>query len=111
MAIGSVNESYLMANVTKKIDPAWIKVRKLELKNVPVPQNTPKQAPVPKESENENALDYILSLVKKLDEGRGVSMEEIVQKAMIKEGKEIIENLMSRGDIFEIEPGKIKVLE
>ena len=116
MVMGTVNGSdgtSLIGNIVKKISPAWMKVRKCELKKQDplIVSDLSRETPQAVQKDRAEALDYILSLVRKLDEGRGVPMEEIVQKSMIKEGQQIIENLMSRGDIFEVEPGKIKVLE
>jgi hypothetical protein len=114
MIIGSVTEGdgmCLIGNIIKRIDPTWVKVRKHELQKRQIVPEKKIEPSVTVPKERIDGLNYILDLVKKLDEGRGVPMEEIVQKSMIKEGREIIESLMSRGDVFEVEPGKIKVLE
>ena len=109
------SEKYILIEAIKKVNPAWAKVRKLELekdvgdKNVLLNGNT-------KINNNEaeevalSSKNRIVKLVKELDNGSGVPIEDISSKD-IKDFEKIIEILLKGGDIFEIKPGKLKVLE
>ncbi len=120
--IGRVSEGsegkYIIGEIIKKIaNPDWIKVRRAELnqlnKGGEVRANA-KEQPVERESSNEgrnDPADYILGLVRKLDEGHGAAVDAILKNSAMEECKSIIDMLMNRGDIFEIEPGRVKVLE
>jgi len=46
-----------------------------------------------------------------LDDGRGASFENIVEKSKLDNAESLLKNLMINGEIFEITPGKYKVLE
>jgi len=109
------SEKYILIETIKKVNPKWAKVRKLELekgagdKNVLLNDNT-------KINNNEAgevasiSKNKIVKLVKELDNGNGVSIEDISSKD-IKDFEKIIDILLKEGNIFEIKPGKLKVLE
>ena len=57
-----------------------------------------------------NSTNEIFKLIKTLDKGDGVSVEELSSKSI--EGTDkIIDTLLKEGDIFEVKPGRLKVLE
>ena len=101
------------AQFLEKIDNAeWINVRKLELKDSGVVENINNvenkdivQEPVI------NIDEIIYSLIKKLDKGDGVSIDEVIKSSDNNEAENIIKKLLENGDIFEIKPGQLKVLE
>ena len=53
----------------------------------------------------------IFLLIKKLDKGDGVAVENIINNFNNDQTENIINQLLENGDIFEIKPGKLKVLE
>ena len=53
----------------------------------------------------------VLGLIRELDRGDGVEMELLVEKCGMKNASQIIEDLIRNGDVFEIMPGKVKVLD
>ncbi len=97
-----------------KIDSKWAEVRKLELKRdvskapvVGIPaaeDNTGNKEIVDLSPSNE-----IVNLIKELDKGEGVSIEEIYSKN--KDADKLVNMLLKEGDVFEVKPGKLKVLE
>ena len=107
------NERYIMAEIIKKIDGiGWLNVRKLEL-------SSPVHAEIPPNLEEDVAEDMqelqgqnekIYSMIKKLDSGDGAMIEDVI-KNFGEDAEKIIQKLIENGDIFEIRPGKIKVLE
>ena len=52
----------------------------------------------------------INSLIKELDKGEGVLIEEILEKYNIENTENIIKIMLQNGEIFQIQPGKVKVL-
>lgn len=118
----------------------WIEVRKLELKKqelisgaANIDENEPekpvadefieKKIMKPFSSEKQNAqtpaeedvsekceegnLGRVYNLIKSMDNGDGVDYQEIIEKT---NSEEEIENLLKEGEIYEIRPGRLKVL-
>ena len=87
-------------------------MRKTELKG-PVSQKKEDLPKVEEFSEDppKNPNEEIYLLIKKLDSGDGASIEDVVSESKNKESEGIIEKLLQNGDIFEIRPGRVKVLE
>ena len=106
------SEKYILIETIKKIDPAWTKVRELELeKNIaehnPITKN---KIPVEESIVDLNPTNKIIKLIKELDKGNGVSIEELSSKNI--EGiDKMVDMLLKEGDVFEIKPGRLKVLE
>lgn len=113
---------YLIPEIIKKIsNNKWLEVRKkeLELKE----KGKEKILPKPEEPkidqtnieekviEEENDTDKIINLIKDMDKGDGVFIEDILAKFNTPDSEKIINSLMEQGEIFEVQPGKIKVLE
>lgn len=126
-------EKYLVPEIIKKIEnKSWIDVRKFELKdrmNVNKNELEPKEDLSPDKEEGsqiENVVleeemvvenrklsnsEKILNLVKELDAGMGADMQELVSKCSMEEGEKVIKTLLEQGEIFEIKPGRLKILE
>jgi len=125
-------EMYVLIEIVKKIeDTKWILYRKAELdKEViveetkeEVKQETPaieKEAapvgPVTEESvteeesiQKDSVSENVISKIKELDQGEGANFDDVIQG--IDDGEKVISSLLSEGEIFEVSPGKLKVLE
>ena len=105
------NEKYIMPEIIKKINNfEWLNVRKLELigknivDNIKTTDNVVEEVTI-------GINEDIYSLIKKLDNGDGVSVDDVVKASNKNEAEHIINKLLENGDIFEIKPGKLKVLE
>ena len=107
------NERYILPEILKKTDVRWMAARKLELKSVKaVVDNIDKNINDGDLIEKEDsAADDIYLLIKKLDNGDGASVDELIKSANGSNTEGIINKLMKNGDIFEIKPGRLKVLE
>jgi len=104
------NEKYILIEVIRKTDPSWAKVRELELgKNIEENNESSDNDNIEEEVVASSA-DKIVKLIKELDKGEGVSIEEISSKD-IENIDKIIDILLKEGDVFEVKPGKLKVLE
>lgn len=102
-------EKYLMPEIIKQIkNLAWIQVRRLELKDSSSPpQITEKEVDEVSLAPYEN----LLNLIKKIDQGDGVDIGDLVKKSTLTDCEELIENLLKEGEVFEISPGRIKILK
>lgn len=58
--------------------------------------------------EPKNNTNNIISKIKDLDDGNGVSYDDVIKTPA---DEKLIANMLLRGDVFEIKPGKLKVLD
>ncbi|MBN2458324.1 hypothetical protein JXB31_04305 [Candidatus Woesearchaeota archaeon] len=60
-----------------------------------------------------NPIDLILEIIRKSDKGDGTDTENVISDSALKREKAelIINNLLMDGEIFEVKPGKLKVME
>jgi len=125
------NEIYLTPELVKLIDdPNWILVRKLELiKIYGKPGNIEIKSNNEIESENvesdhkfivqeeklgsSDKRQDILSLIEKLDSEEGVDESKIFMESDYNEDevKEVLQELLKEGEIYELKPGRIKLLQ
>ncbi len=115
------NEKYIVTEILKKIeDPSWVEVRKLELnKSKPIIEKSTPQAETtePKhnrentEAKEEDINSRIFELIKEIDTGEGADTQEVITKSEIGGAESIITKLLEQGEVFEIKPGRLKILE
>jgi RPA family protein len=96
-----MGERFVVPEIIKKIDRDWLLVRQKELA-------LPEEIVVEQVDVAENSAPKVLELVRKLDEGSGVSIEKIV--AELGPCESIITKLLEEGEIFELRPGVVKLL-
>jgi RPA family protein len=109
------SERYILMEICKKTSQAWLRLRRFELqKQTPIIQ-TPLQKNKKPEIEHiraEEPIDTsenkVIECVKKLDAGQGADYEEVLKQIS---NEQAVKDLLERGDLFEIKPGKLKVLE
>jgi len=120
------NEIYVLPEIIKKIkNPKWLEVRKSELeknkltnpveavkininkKDEPVekPDNIVEEEFVESSSNNK-----VINKIKELDSGSGADFDDVI-KQLSPESEKVVLSLMKTGDVFEVSPGKLKVLE
>ena len=119
-------EIYITPEIVRNIEPGWAFVRRLELEKLHwIPINN---SPVVKEKEAvnydnveeesveeiqiENNRQKILNLIEKLDIDSGADFSDIIKKSNIgkDEAKKLIEELLKEGEIFELKPGRLKLI-
>jgi RPA family protein len=112
------NEIYINAEIIKKItNKGWLEFRKKEImlktilnpKVIPKPEKTEIEVEKPEQKAQTDAVEEMLDKIKELDSGNGCDIQDLVSNDPNKE--KIIEDLLLKGDIFEISPGKVKILE
>ena len=111
------NERYVTSEIVKVIDVAWLQVRSLELA-----RKSSFVTPTVSGQSNQNAAvedvvedqadgdATVLQLIRKLDTGQGAAMDDVIAQAG-ENPENTIASMLKRGDIFEISPGRIKILE
>ena len=115
------NEIYLVPETIKKLDnPKWLDVRRKELeilekgikKEKTISPISPDSSPTRQEEFGEivTPQDKLILLIRELDKGDGVRMEDLLARTSPQTEK-LIQHLLLRGEIFEIRPGRIKLLE
>ncbi|MBW2967199.1 hypothetical protein KY362_01805 [Candidatus Woesearchaeota archaeon] len=121
-------DRYIVPEIVKKVsDAGWVKVRKAELalekhraarKEQQMP-SAPGSATGTDELsvDTEDVLDassplsVILDTIRSADAGSGVDFEEIAVRSGIDDAEAHIRRLIEQGDVFEVKPGRYKVLE
>ncbi|MBI2651927.1 hypothetical protein HYX00_00555 [Candidatus Woesearchaeota archaeon] len=107
------SEKYILPEILKKMNNIyWIKVRKLELKDKNIVYSNIKTSDKDLIKESVSDIDQeVYLLIKELDKGDGVLIDEVIRNSNNSNAEGIINKLLENGDIFEITPGKLKVLE
>ncbi|MEM4637648.1 MAG: hypothetical protein QXK76_01310 [Candidatus Woesearchaeota archaeon] len=110
------NNIYLTIDIIKKIkDIEWINYRKKELSLIKKIRNVDKKNIINDAViiESQNTItnkEKIIALIKNLDSGSGADIEDIIKYSKIKNAEEIIKDFILKGEVFEIKPGKIKLM-
>lgn len=103
------SEKYVVIEAIKKIDPAWVKVRNLELKKNSNNSKAAEQVTSDEENIDLSPKNKIIRIIKDFDKGDGAFIESILSKN-IDGAEKIIDSLLKEGGVFELKPGKLKVL-
>jgi len=120
-------EKYVSPEIIKVVSTLWLNVRALELKKLEQEENFTEGEKISKEKienvtnkvkfveeklEEESLLpiDKIKNIIVELDSGEGVLIEEVIEKSPLEGTEELIKKMLEKGDIFQNNPGKVKVL-
>ena len=103
---------YLVPEIVKKMDNLdWAQVRKKEL-GIEVKTEPAAALPIPIIGPNEtDEKEIVCSLIRKMDSGSGVGFEEVVKNVNLPDAGQVLDNLLKNGDLFEVTPGRLKLLE
>lgn len=108
-------EKYVSPEIIKKTSPSWLKLRSIEFPITASQEEETKQEEVKEEEplqEQEVVLPFekISLIIKKLDDGGGVPIVELIEASELENTEQIIEKMLEMGEIFQNSPGKVKVL-
>ncbi len=124
-------ERYISPEIIKEIDRTWLKVRhkeRPEIFELSVQENSKPVTKIQEHQESKSpqqeivdeklitAQDPLLpsqkvaNIIRDLDKGEGVYIEEIIEKCPLHETEQVLEKMLERGEIFQNQPGKVKVL-
>ncbi len=119
-------QGYVVAEIARRLgSPKWLELRRAELggQKAAAPKREAKlPAPVksaPKKERGEgkkeevvaSASDGVLALIRELDEGQGAPIETVIERSGSPATESVLTDLMAEGEIFEMRPGRVKVLE
>ena len=111
------NQMYLALEIIKKINKSWINYRRKELeliqkvRELDTMKATPKPEPTIVESQSTvNSKERVMELIKQLDTGSGASVDDIILISKISNAEDIIQDMLLKGEVFEIKPGKMKLM-
>lgn len=118
-------QKYIMPEIIKKVDERWAELRKIQLERREVEEKTleyggggvetREEEEVLAEGDKESFIDtnmqHILELIKELDTGDGADFDVVMNRADVQNPERIIRTLLEHGEVFELRPGKLKVLE
>jgi RPA family protein len=107
-------EMYIAAEAVAALPSAWAAYRKTELgevllADIEVKTTASAEPSAPTQSE-ETRVERIIALIRQLDEGSGAPIEAVIAASRLTDAEALIEQLLLHGDIFELRPGKVKVL-
>ena len=54
--------------------------------------------------------EIVINLIEKMDSGDGANFEEVIKESKIENAETLIKSLMEEGEIFQVKPGKLKVM-
>jgi RPA family protein len=105
-------QKYVLPEIIRKINPKWSAFRQLQLEIL-----KKKAKPLKKEArmvvEEEHGVNYsqkIMEFIRDLDAGSGADIEEVIKRSGAPNAEELVRKLIEEGEIFELKPGKLKVL-
>lgn len=104
-----IEEKYLLIETAKKIDPLWAKARNMELRDFDLQNKDDTKEDEGKEIFDESGKIRLLKTIKELDKGEGVPIDDL--HSALGDVDNIVGVLLREGDVFEVRPGKLKVLE
>ena len=107
------NEKYISPEILKVISPLWLKLRSLEIQQEKIMYTkitAPEQVIEEVVATSSSPFLIITKLIKQLDQGEGVHIEDIIEKSTVKETEQLLTLMLEKGDIFQITPGRVKVL-
>jgi len=111
------NEIYIVPEIIRPTDALWGKYRKAELgepkeRSVVIAERPGVQAETVEETNTGLTLvEKMLQIIKAKDSGEGAGMEEVVRESNLPDGERLLDQMLKQGDIFQIKPGRVKVLE
>ncbi len=111
------DQMFLTLEISRKINPLWVKIRKDELqKEFNVFSSTSDQNKKVEDAKQQQHLnrynEKILELIRENDGGSGADMDQVISSSGLKESEafEIIGELIKLGEIYEPKPNRIKIL-
>jgi hypothetical protein len=110
------HERYVLPEIVRKLaDLGWLDVRKQELATQPAAISALPQAQT---GVVEDVLDEsfrltetVLGAIRSLDQGQGADTDAVLKRLSAPDAEKAVQFLLRNGDIFEVSPGKLKVLE
>jgi RecJ-like exonuclease len=108
------NEMYVLPEIIRVLpDIKWLEVRKRELAKNPLITAPAKDEVVVEEiiDDSFRLSEQVLNAIRSLDQGQGADTESVIESVGAQNAEKTISFLLQNGDVFEVSPGRLKVLE
>ena len=108
------NERYIIPEILKITGIVWLNLRRCELNRLNIGNvfnENAETADVLVKDNTNDISEEIYALIKLLDTGDGVVVENIVKSSNHPDVESVVSRLLKNGNIFEIKHGVLKVLE
>ena len=109
---------YISAEIVRTIDKRWQEVRrkelsKIERQTVKTDSTMDQEATTSQTAESPPATpeEQMYALIKRIDKGQGAELSAVLAEYNQPDGEGVLQQLKEKGDIFEPQPGRLKVLE
>ncbi len=102
-------EKYLIPEIIKRLSYSWLKLRSIEI-GQNIREVYQEEAASIVNDEKLSFSNEVYDMIKSYDKGEGVDFSILVEKFGNK-SENIISKLLEQGEIFEVKPGRLKVLE
>ena len=106
----AANIENLKEEPKKPAETETINVEEEAISDTPPAAAETTEAEKPEEKAGPTLPEKVYALIKEMDSGSGADFEGVVAKAG-ENSEKIIKSLLMEGEIFEVSPGKLKVLE
>ena len=106
----SAQGKYVDIEITRKVDNCWLKVRHSELKAMRT-EIKKERGSEKEKSESQPEWGQVVDMIRTNDKGEGTPRGYIEENFSGQKAQEIIETLLRNGEVFEMTPGMLKVLE
>jgi RPA family protein len=113
------NSAYLTLEIVRKIDKGWINYRKRELSlirkvrsldTVKSKQQAPAEPVIVEGKSTINSKERLVRIISQLDTGSGAGIDDVITISKISNAEEIIQDMLLKGEIFELRPGRLKLM-
>jgi RPA family protein len=109
-------QKYVLPEIIRKIDPKWGSYRQIQLeilrKKVRItPEKKENRVLIKEDVQPVNYFQKIMEFIRDLDVGAGADIDEVTKRSEAPNADTLIRKLIEEGEIFEIKPGKLKILE
>lgn len=107
-------KKYVVPEIIRKMPPEWAEYRKLQLERISratMPAHIERREIINEVPKGHNPYQKIVEFIKDLDAGDGADIGEVERRSRLPNAGELISRLIEEGEIFEIRPGRIKILE
>lgn len=83
-----------------------------EIEKIPIENETTINEPLNQEESMDEFLPFqkLTQIIKELDPGEGVPIEVIIEKSDLEDAEKLLKKMLEKGDIFQNQPGKVKIL-
>jgi len=107
-------QKYVLPEIIKKISQDWATYRQAQLEILRRQIKVVKReirTPIRAGERPINYFQKITNFIKDLDAGSGADIEEVIKRSSVPDADALIRKLIEEGEVFEIRPGKLKLLD